>query len=406
MPAQDHQGFPWAASVPFPSLLNLRRDQVHAIDDHMAADQHALLLRLHGCVAEYLQDLAVADADGFLSISWVCKLLHGFLICHEEFRAVLLDRVPLVVRPPLDRFIADFSDRAVKALDICNAARDGIDHLRRCRAHVEIVVAALSPAAAASSSSSSSQRRLGEGQARRARKALGELEVMLDDKDCGHSSRNRFFGYSASAGSFFSSSSNRRMLQLRSISSSVSRSWSASRQLQAMGSNVVAPRDHEIDSTAGLAVPIYTMSAVLLFAMRSLMVALRGQDRALQAQIFIPRAFPWAAPIMSLHQRVAEESKKKDRRNSPGLLKELRQIHSCTHHLISTIDNIQFPMSEEKEKELKQGALELSRVCEVLKQGLDTLERQIMEIFLRIGRSRAEALDLSSRSLQRGHALF
>ncbi|KAG6479963.1 protein ROH1-like [Zingiber officinale] len=393
MPAQDRRDFPCAASVLFPSLPNLRRDQVHAIDDHM--DQHALLLRLHGCVAEYLRDLSVADADGFLSLSWVCKLLHGFLICHEEFRAVLFDRVPLVVRPPLDRFIADFSDRAVKALDICNAARDGIDHLRRCRAHVEIVVAALSPA-------SSSRQRLGEGQVRRARKALGELEVMLDDKDCGHPYRNRSFGYSAGAGSFFSSNSNRRILQLRSISSSASRSWSASRQLQAMGSNVVAPRDHEIDSTAGLAVPIYTMSAVLLFAMRSLVAALRCQDRgALQAQIFIPRAFPWAAPIMSLHQRVAEESKKKEhRRNSTGLLKELRQIHSCTHNLISTIDNIQFPMSEEEEKELRQGALELSRVCEVLKQGLDTLERQIMEIFLRIGRSRTEALDLSSRSLR------
>lgn len=400
MPAPDHQGFPCAASVRFPSL-DIRRDQVHAIDDHqMAADGQALRLRLHGCVAEYLQDLSLADADDFLSLSWVCKLLHGFLICHEEFRAVLLDRVPLVVRPPLDRYIADFSDRAVKALDICNAARDGIDHLRRCRAHVEIVVAALSPAAAASASSS--RQRLGEGQVRRARKALGELEVMLDDKDCGRSYRNRSFGYIAGAGSFFSSSSisNRRILQLRSISSSASRSWSASRQLQAMASNVAAPRDHEIHSTAGLAVPIYTMSAVLLFAMRSLVAALRCQDRALQANIFIPRAFPWAAPIMSLHERVAEESKKKDSRNSIGLLKEIRQIHSCTHHLISTIDNIHFPISSSSEKELRQGALELSQVCEVLKQGLDTLERQIMEMFLRIGRSRTEALDLSSRSLQ------
>lgn len=397
MPAPDHQGFPCAASVSFPSLLHLRRDQVHAIDDHMAADGQALRLRLHGCVAEYLQDLSAADADGFLSLSWVCKLLHGFLICHEEFRSVLLDRVPLIVRPPLDRFIGDFSDRAVKALDICNAARDGIDHLQRCRAHVEIVVAALSPAAAASSSS---RQRLGEGQVRRARKALGELEVMLDDKDCGRSYRNRSLGYIAGAGSFFSSSSNRRISQLRSISSSAFRSWSASRQLQAMASNVAAPRDHEIDSTAGLAVPIYTMSAVLLFAMRSLVAALRCQDRALQANIFIPRAFPWAAPIMSLHERVAEESKKKDSRNSIGLLKEIRQIHSCTHHLISTIDNIQFPMSDEEEKELRQRALELSQVCEVLKQGLDTLERQIMEMFLRIGRSRTDALDLSSRSLQ------
>ncbi|KAJ8479084.1 hypothetical protein OPV22_022811 [Ensete ventricosum] len=405
MPAAVCQGL---ASSFSPSLgrfvPSIRGDQIHAIDarHHMAAGAAAEqpdLLAFQRCVADHFLDLADVDADGLLSLSWLRKLLHSFLVCHEAFRPLLLDRWSVIARPPLDRLVADFTDRAVKALDICNAARDGVDQLRRLGTHLEIVISALAPAVA-----SPSRLGLREGQLRRARKALAELAVMLDDRDAGSvpSHRNRSLGRSGSAGSSSSSSpsGSRRLSHFRSLSSSVSRSWSLVRQLQAIGSNMAAPRGHEVEATAGLAVPIYTISAVLLFAMRSLVAAIPCHDRSIQAHLSIPRTFPWAAPIISIHERIVEESKKKERRNSTGLLKEIQQIERCTHQLTELTQANQFPMSEEKQEELRQRVEELAQVCVVLKEGLGPLECQVREVFLRIMCSRIEGLDRLSQTTQ------
>ncbi|THU49828.1 hypothetical protein C4D60_Mb06t13690 [Musa balbisiana] len=404
MPVSVYQGFPSpSSSVSFVflgrSIRTIRADSVRPMNahHHMATAEQQELRDFQRCVADHFLDLSAVGADGLLSLSWVRKLLHAFLVCHDEFRALLVDRWALIACPPLDHLIADFSDRAVKALDICNAARDGVDQLRRLRAQLEIVVAALGPAAA-----STSRRRIGEGQLRRARKALGEVAVVLDDRDAGSilSHSNRSLGRSGNADPFSSPSGGRRSSHFRSTSSTVSRSWSAARQLQAIGSNMTAPRGHEVDASAGLAVPIYTMTAVLLFSMHSLVAAIPCQDRSLQAHFSIPRTFPWSAPIVSLHVRIMEESKKKDRRNSAGRLKEIQQIERCTHQLSELLDTIQLPMSEEEAKELRQRVEELSEVCDALKDGLDPLERQVREVFLRIVRSHAESLDCLSHTAQ------
>ncbi|URE09294.1 hypothetical protein MUK42_23408 [Musa troglodytarum] len=326
----------------------------------MATAEQQELCAFQRCVADHFLDLSAVDADGLLSLSWVRKLLHAFLVCHEEFRALLVDRWALFACPPRDHLVVDFSDRAVKALDICNAARDGVDQLRRLRAQLEIVVAALGPAAA-----STSRRRIGQGQLRRARKALGEVAVVLDDRDAGSilSHSNRSFGCS---------SGGRRSSHFRSTSSTVSRSWSAARQLQAIGSNMAALRGHEVDASA---------------------------DRGLQAHFSVPRTFPWSAPIVSLHVRIMEELKKKDRRNSAGLLKEIQQMERCTHQLSELLDTIQLPMSSSEERVLRQRVEELSEVCDALKDGLDPLERQVREVFLRIVRSHTESLDCLSHTV-------
>ncbi|XP_065011050.1 protein BYPASS1-LIKE-like [Musa acuminata AAA Group] len=403
MPVSVYQGFPSSSSVSFVflgrSIRSIRADSVRRMNahHHMATAEQQELCAFQRCVADHFMDLSAVGADGLLSLSWVHKLLHAFLVCHEEFRALLVDRWALIALPPLEHLIADFSDRAVKALDICNAARDGVNQLRRLLAQLEIVVAALGPAAA-----STSRRRIGEGQLRRSRKALGEVAVVLDDKDAGSilSHSNRSFVRSGNADPFSSPSGGRRSSHFRSTSSTVSRSWSAARQLQAIGSNTTAPRGHEVDASAGLAVPIYTMTAVLLFSMHSLVAAIPCRDRGLQAHFSVPRTFPWSAPIVSLHMRIMEESKKKDRRNSAGLLKEIQQIERCTHQLSELLDTIQLPMSEEEEKEVRQRVGELSEVCDALKDGLDPLERQVREVFLRIVRSHTESLDCLSHTAQ------
>ncbi|CAL9120134.1 unnamed protein product [Musa textilis] len=385
MPTADFQG----SSAPFAStgrsFLSLRRD--HAADPmdahhrhHIDAGEQRELDAFQHQVADLFRDLA-GGGDEILSISWVRRLLDTFLVCQEEFRVILFGHR----RPPapMDRLVSDFFERAVKALDVCNAVRDGVDQLRQWRKHLEIVIVALGP----------HHRELGEGQLRRAKKALGDLAIlMLDEKDSGSvlSQRNRSFG--RHSGSSSSSSGGRRS-HFRSLSWSVSRSWSASRQLQAIGNNIAAPRGHEVAETAGLAVPVFTMNLVLLFVMWATVAAIPCQDRGLQIHFSVPRSYLWAASITSLHERIVEESKKKDRKNSIGLLKEIHQIEKCVHRLIDLIDAVQLPMAEEKEMEVRQGVQELAQVCEAMKEGLDPLERLVREVFLRIVRSRTEGLD-------------
>ncbi|KAG1363204.1 UPF0496 protein 4 [Cocos nucifera] len=390
MPATDYQG----SSTPFASIgrsiLSLRRDQLHPMDGHdggTSQEQELEAFQRH--VADLFLELSSSAAGGedLLSLSWVRKLLDTFLICQEEFRVILFDSKGILSRAPLDRLISDFFERGVKALDVCNAIRDGIDQIRQWKKHLEIVLVALHP----------SHRTLGEGQLRRARKALTDLTIlMLDEKEAGSvlNHRNRSFG----RGSHGKDTNHHQGRHFRSLSWSVSRSWSAARQLQAINNNLSAPRGNEIAATNGLAVPVFTMSSVLLFVMWALVAAIPCQDRGLGTHFSAPRSFPWAAPVLSLHERIVEESKKKDRKNSNGLLKEIHQIERCTRQLAELMDSVQFPLTEEKEAEVRRGVQELAEVCDALKEGLDPLERQVRDVFHRIVRSRTEGLDSISRS--------
>ncbi|CAA6663785.1 unnamed protein product [Spirodela intermedia] len=282
------------------------------------------------------------------------KLLEAFLVCQEAFKAIVLNNKELVSRSPLDRLVGEFFERSVKALDVCNAIRDGIEQVRQWQKHLEIVLVALNP----------SQRTVGEGQLRRAKKALTDLTIaMLDEKDAGAvlSQRNRSFGRTNNSGKNHSAGSHFRSL-----------SWSVSRSAR---------------------IAVYTMNAVLLFVMWALVAAIPCQDRGLQIHFSVPRNFPWAEPMTLLHDRILEESKKKDRRNSNGLLKEIHDVERCSRHLAELTDPNQFPLAEDRETELRQSVHELYEVCNSLKDGLGQLERQVREVFHRIIRNRTDCQD-------------
>ena len=379
MPATDYQGSSAAWGV--------RRDQLYAMTDSPTSHEQDLD-GFQRQVADRFLELASVGADDLLSLSWVQKLLDSFLCCQEEFKLILDSQKSLISKAPLDRLVADYSERSVKALDVCNAIRDGVEQLRQWQKLLEIVVSALD--------NCNHQKTLGEGQFRRAKKALTDLAIcMLDEKDS-HTSflahRNRSFGRNNVT------KDPRSLGHFRSLSWSVSRSWSAARQLQSIGNNLAAPKATELLATNGLAVPIFTMNMVLLFVMWALVAAIPCQDRGLQVHFSLPRSFPWAASILQLHDRIVEESRKRDRRNSCGLLKEIHQIEKCTRLMNDLADAAQFPLAEEKEAELRQRVQELTGVCNTLRTGLDSMERQVREVFHRIVRSRTEGLDSLGRA--------
>lgn len=335
-------------------------------------------------VADRLSSLS-SGPDELLSLSWIQKLLNVFVVTQNEFRVILYNNQSSLHRPPMDRLIADYFERSVKALDVCNAVRDGIEQMRQWQKLIEIVLIALD-----------SQRTFCEGQFRRAKKALIDLAIsMLDEKDSGSSfsHRNRSFGRNNN------NSHNKSIGHYRSLSWSVSRSWSAARQLQAIGNNLSAPKANEVMASSGLAVVVFTMSSLLLFVMWALVAAIPCQDRGLQVHFYIPRQFHWAGPLMLLHEKIVEESKKRDRKNSCGLLREIYQIEKSARLMNELTDSVNFPLTEEKEADVRVRVDELSNVCEALKVGLDPLERQVREVFHMIVRSRTEGLD----NLGKGH---
>lgn len=342
-------------------------------------------------VSELFLDLASVKHDDLLSLSWVSKLLDSFLFCHENFRMILHDHGGQVFKSPTDRIVSDYFERSVKALDVCNAVRDGIEQIRQWHKLMEIVLCALDH-----------ERTIGEAQFRRAKKALIDLAIgMLDDKDSNSNNgsflahRNRSFGRSRDT---YHPQQHRNVGHFRSLSWSVSRTWSAARQLQAIGNNLNPPKANDLVASYGLAQPVYIMNSILLFVMWALVAAIPCQDRGLQVHFSIPRHFTWAAPMLSLHERIMEESKKKERKNTCGLLKEIHQIEKCARIMNELADSVHFPLGEKKEKEVRQRVNEVSEVCEALKDGLDPLERQVREVFHRIVRSRTEGLDSLGRS--------
>lgn len=361
------------------SLLSLRRDQVHLMDPTEPMSMEVELDSFQRQVAEKFIDLnASANDDGLLSLEWIGKLLDSFLCCQEEFRVIIFNHKSQLLKQPMDRLIEDYFERSVKALDVCNAIRDGIELIGQWQKLIEIVICALD----------ASHGQLGEGEIHRAKKALIDLAIgMLDEKDSSNSlaQRNRSFTRNKD--------NNQHIGYLRSLSWSVSRSWSAAKQLQGIGNNLATPRASDVMATNGLALTVYTMTSILLFVMWVLVAAIPCQDRGLQVHFYFPRHFQWAVPVMSLHDKIMDESKKRDKKKACGLLKEINLMEKNSRMLSELIDSDNFSLTDNNGLEVKERVEELMQVRESVKEGLDPFERKVRDVFHRIVRSRTEALD-------------
>ncbi|KAL0853986.1 hypothetical protein Bca101_059138 [Brassica carinata] len=361
------------------SLLSLRRDQVHLMDPTEPMSMEVELDSFQRQVAEKFIDLnAYANDDELLSLEWIGKLLDSFLCCQEEFRVIIFNHKSQLLKQPMDRLIEDYFERSVKALDVCNAIRDGIELIGQWQKLIEIVICALD----------ASHGQLGEGEIHRAKKALIDLAIgMLDEKDSSNSlaQRNRSFTRNKD--------NNQHIGYLRSLSWSVSRSWSAAKQLQGIGNNLATPRASDVMATNGLALTVYTMTSILLFVMWVLVAAIPCQDRGLQVHFYFPRHFQWAVPVMSLHDKIMDESKKRDKKKACGLLKEINLMEKNSRMLSELIDSDNFSLIDDNGLEVKERVEELMQVRESVKEGLDPFERKVRDVFHRIVRSRTEALD-------------
>ncbi|KAI3522592.1 hypothetical protein L1887_00500 [Cichorium endivia] len=399
MPPTDHHGS-------FLNRISIRRNQVVSMDINHEQELEGLEL-FHKYVSDrFIQllppqssllpiaedEIPVIDtSETFLSIAWFRKLLDVYLCCESEFKAVLIigRDATHFSKPPLDRLIPEHLDRTVKALDICNAITHGIELIRRWQRLAQIAVEALE------------QRPLVEGHVRRAKRALNTLltSMTVDDKENNYhvaKSAERMWSIGRRGGGGVAPPTvkyNRTLSENpRSFSFCFSKSWSASKQIQAMSSNLVFPRGGE---PTGLALPVYVMSSVLVLVMSTLVAAVPCQEKAgLGTHFQLPRHLGWAHPMIALQEKIGEEWKRKEKKGTAGLLAEIQVIEKVAHNLVEFADVFEFPVGVEKEVEVAVQVMELAEICRRMEVGLGPLQLQVRELFHRMVRSRAEVLDV------------
>ncbi|TQE07010.1 hypothetical protein C1H46_007400 [Malus baccata] len=380
MGATDNQGS-------FLNRISIRRNQVVSMDGNHEQELEDLE-HFQKDVADRFSDLLSPPEDyhsgPILSIAWVRKLLDVFLCCEAEFKAVLLmGRDPSqITKAPLDRLVPEFLDRVVKALDICNAVSHGIESVRHFQKLAEIAVSALE------------QRPLGDGQVRRAKRTLLSLvtAMAVEDKEGGaNKATERSWSFGRRQG-VSAPSKDRAVGHFRALSWGMSKGWSAAKQIQAISSNLVAPKGNE---ASGLAQPVYIMSAIMLSVMWMLVTAIPCQERTgLITHFPVPRNLSWAQSMISLQEKIAEEWKKKEKKGSAGLLEEMQRMEKLGQSLIEFADSFQFPAEAEKLEEVAAQVAELAENCRRMEEGLVPLQLQIRELFHRVVRSRTEVLEV------------
>ncbi|TYK16622.1 Protein BYPASS-related protein [Cucumis melo var. makuwa] len=390
MPATEYPGS-------FLGRISIRRNQVISMDGaHEQELEDLELFQKH--VSERFSDLLPPppsddiSPDALLSIAWLRKLLDEFLCCEAQFKALLImGRDPSqIVKPPLDRLVPEFLDRVVKALDICNAVLHGIESVRQFQKLAEIAISALE------------QRPIGDGQVKRARRALNSLitSMAVEDKDFTNSKSTerawsfgrRGGGIGTGTGTATPQHKDRVAGQFRSLSWSMAKGWSAAKQIQAMSSNLAAPRGGESSS---LPQTVYLMSTVLVFVMWTLVAALPCQERGgLPTNLPVSKQMSWAQSMIGLQEKIAEEWKKKEKKGSAGLLEEMQKMEKLSQSLMEFTESFTFPLETEKAEEVAAQVAELSETCKKLEEGLVPLQQQIREVFHRVVKSRTEIVEL------------
>ncbi|XP_071692661.1 protein ROH1A-like [Rutidosis leptorrhynchoides] len=371
MPPTDNQGS-------FLNRISIRRNQVvyeNEVEDLEQFQKH---------VADRLSELFNQPEDAPandppetpLSISWFRKLLDIFLCVEAEFKAVVImgRDANNFTKSPLDRLIPEHLDRSLKALDICTAINHGIDLLLHWQKLAQIAVDSLQ------------RKTIGEGHVKRAKKALNTLlsSIHIDDKE-NHQ-------HTKSAAAPASSKDHTTIGNLKSLSYSFAKSWSASKQIQAMSSNLAAPRGGE---PTGLVVPVYLMSSILVFVMWAMVAAIPCQERTgLGAHLQLSKQFTWAQPMIGLQDKIGEDWKKKEKKGRSGLLEETQMLEKLAKSLVEFAEGFKFPVEVEKAEEVAAQVAEMGEICRSMEEGLAALQMQVTELFHRIVRSRAEALDV------------
>ncbi|KAF8749898.1 hypothetical protein HU200_012534 [Digitaria exilis] len=333
---------PWPPPEPPPpsgtgffGMLSFRRSATAVASFDPAQDDELLALdALQAHVADRLSALsahaaaaAAASTSSALSLPFLAKLLDAVLSSDAAFRAVLA-----VAPAPSDRLASDLLDRAVKTLDVLNAASLTLASLRAAhRAALAAASCLLAPS-------------LHRAHLARARRAIARLFPTTTPGSpppaaAAADARPPLFPHHAGALSF-----------------SVSKNWSAGRHMNAMAAHLAPPPTQATAAVAGAA--------------PSFVSPCGRWDRASAAQA------QWAAPMSALQDRIAEEWRRREKKGS--FSGSCRRWSAPARDLNSLLEEIAEEQEEEeghgivgedRAREVTERAEELAAACRALEEG-------------------------------------
>ncbi|XP_074572442.1 protein ROH1A-like [Curcuma longa] len=353
-------------SLPFVgrAFLSIRGVRVVSMEQRQEQD----LDHFHSHVADRLLDLlpAADSSHNLLTLPFLHKLLDAFLSCDHEFRSLLRDRdlAGLLSRPPADRAVADLLGRAVKWLDICNAASLALDSVRHSLRLADTAASAILSC---------------DGPLGRSRRALTKLLASFPDSSSRRSERSGSSGRSSGIGN---------------LRSHGSRTYSSGGSIPPVPANLGVARGGETGG-AGIALAGYAMSSILTFTMWVLAAAFICQDLAAvvpSSPVSPQQHLPWAGTMVLLQDRMAAEWRR--RKGEAVQLAEMEALERWGKVLMVAV------VREGGRAQAEDAAAELAEACRRLEEGLGPLERQVREVFHRVVCSRAEVLRFAEQSTQ------
>ncbi|KAG0611294.1 hypothetical protein M758_7G129600 [Ceratodon purpureus] len=326
--------------------------------------RHPVLQEFESKLVEKFDALKEAGEElGFLSIDWLLQALSVVLSTHANVEALIPNLTfPLSSRD--DKWVDEYLDDSAKLLDVCNVLKEGISELNEYQMLVQVAIRNL-------------QGKDGkDANYYRARNALQDCMGVIKKKDTEYKQ-----GHAKS--------------KLESCSS----------MLRTMGEKLVNPKAMEAVKGNGFLNAIYGAKVTTIFLCGLVVIALACKPKRPLVNLHVSSQCLWASSLLSLQQRVKEETDKRKNKGSIALLGELDNVDLLVRRLYEVVDKKLNEKSvffnTEEAEELRVLVQEFATGSENLGRGLAPLEECVNELFRLLIASRIALLDILSSSKEK-----
>lgn len=327
--------------------------------------RHPVLQEFETKLVEKFDALKEAGEElGFLSIDWLLQALSVVLSTHSSVEALIPNLTfPLSNRD--DKWVDEYLDDSAKLLDVCNVLKEGISELEQYQMLVQVAIRNLQVKECGK-----------DANFYRARNALHDCLAAIKMKDTEYKQ-----GHARS--------------KLESCSS----------MLRTMGEKLVNPKVMEAVKGNGFLNAIYGAKVTTIFLCGLVVIALACKPKRPLVNLHVSNQCLWASSLLSLQQRVKEETDKRKNKGSIALLRELDNVDVLVRRLYEVVDKkvnerSLFTNTQDSEQ-LSFLVEELACTSQNLGRGLAPLEECVNELFRLLIASRIALLDLLSSAKEK-----
>ncbi|XP_024362397.1 protein BPS1, chloroplastic [Physcomitrium patens] len=326
-----------------------------------SAEQCPVLHEFETRLKERLDALKPAGEEkGFLSVDWLLQAMSIVLATHANVEVLIPESQLSLSLSRDDKWVDEYLDDSAKLLDVCNVLKEGISEVEHYQMLVQLALHTLD-----------NKEIYGELKHSRARNALAECKEAIVRKDTEYRQ-----GFPKS--------------KLENCSS----------MLRTIGEKLVNPKGQEAYKGNGFLNAIYGAKVTTIFLCGLLVTALACKPKRPLATLSVASHYKWSPSLISLQQRVKEETDKRKNKGSIALLRELDNVDASVRRLHDVLDQHlserAFPLSRKQARELAQAVEALRIHSSDLEQGLTPLEAQVNELFRVLIASRLALLDIIS----------